>query len=313
MRLNLTDPPAPSPCPKTEPPPAGPVQPAPKVALDTPKSYIQFHPNGAPMFLAHPVMFLPGRCQQDAIQPGSHDSLGNPGIWANDMEAKGSADWIDDPDAGLFSRKLYVVQDALGAKGRIGGAPYAVGAVLQIGQNVVIYQLDNLDTGEYIVYGFPRELVDAVGARATYLRRVREKKEQFSTAVIGSMADRILERFPTNDAALFNKGVALIAEREFAKAHEYFERALSRNSKDQLTILYNAAALAGMGQHHSAMAQFAKADSISEEGVRMNVRMVGILPEHLSVSVSELMRAGTGNRHYADLLSKYFPSIEIGK
>jgi len=313
VRLNLTDPPAPSLSPR-EAPPASPVQPAPNVALDTPKPYIRFqNPNGAPLFLTHPVKFLPGRYQQNVIQPGSHDPLGNPGIWANDMEAKGFADWIDDPDAGLFSRKLYVVEDALGAKGRIGGALYAVGAVLQIGRNVVIYQLDNLDTGGYIVYGFPRDLVDAVGAMARYLGRVGEKKEQLSTAALGSMADRILERFPTNDAALFNKGVALISEQRFAKAHEYFEQALSRNSNDQLTILYDAAALAGMRQHHSAMAQFAKADSISEEWVRKNIGMVGILPKHLSVSVSELMRADPGNQRYAELWSKYFPSIEIGK
>jgi hypothetical protein len=69
-------------------------------------------------------------------------------------------------------------------------------ARLQVGQNVVIYQLDNLDTGEYIVLGFPTEVVDAVGPMARNLRRVREKMEQLSTADLGSMADRILERFP---------------------------------------------------------------------------------------------------------------------
>jgi tetratricopeptide (TPR) repeat protein len=256
-------------------------------------------------------MFMPGRYQQNAIQPGSHDPLGNLGIWANDMEAKGFADWVDDPDAGLFSRKLYAVTDALGAKGWISGVPYAFGAVLQIGQNVVIYQLNNPDTGEYIVYGFPIDLVDAVRAMARYLRRVAEKKNQLSIAVLGSMADRILERFPTDEAALFNKGVVFISEERFAEAHECFERALGRNSNDQLTLLYDAAALAGMGRHEGAMAQFAKADSISEEWVCKNISMVGILPKHLSVSVSELMCADPGNQRYADLWSKYFPSIPI--
>lgn len=304
VRLNLTDPPAPSSSPTTKP--------VPNVTPALPKLCIRFqNPNGAPSFLAHPVKFLPGRSQLKAIKPGSHDPLGNPGIWANDM-VEGSADWIDDPDAGLFSRKLYEVKDALGAKGRIGGVPYALGAVLQIGQNVVIYQLHNLDAGDYIVYGFPIEVVDAVAAMARYLRRVFvDKSEQLSNATLGSMADRILERFPTHDAALFNKGVTLVSEQGFAEAHEYFERALSPNSDDQLTILYDAAALAGMGRHHDAMAQFVKADSISEEGVRKNIGMLGILPKHLSVSVSELMRADPGNQHYADLWSKYFPSIEI--
>jgi len=306
-------PPAPSSSPTAEALPGSPVKPAPNVTPDPPKPCIRFqNPNGAPSFLAHPVKFMPGHYQQNVIQPGSHDSLGNPGIWANDMVGE-TVDWIDNPDAGLFSRKLYVVEDACGAIGRIDGMPYALGAVLQIGQNVVIYQLENLDTGEYIVYGFPIDFVDAVGAMARYLQRVGEKKEQLSTAALDSMADRILERFPSNDAALFNKGVALISEQRFAEAHEYFERALSLNSNDQLTILYDAAALAGMGQHKSALMQFAKADSISEEWVCKNIGAVGILPEYLSVSVSELTRADPGNQHYADLWSKYFPSVEIGK
>jgi tetratricopeptide (TPR) repeat protein len=148
---------------------------------------------------------------------------------------------------------------------------------------------------------------------ATYLRRVAEQKEQISTAALGSMADRILERFPTNDAALFNKGVVLISEQRFAEAHEWFERALCGNSNDQLTILYDAAALAGMGRHESAMAQFAKADSISEEWVRKNIGMVGILAKHLSVSVSELSRTDPDNHGSVDLWSKYFPPIESGK
>ena len=181
------------------------------------------------------------------------------------------------------------------------------GAVLQIGQNVVIYQLNNADANEYIVYGFPIELVDAVRTLARYFRRVAEKRDQFSIAVLSSMADRILERFPSDDAALFNKGVVSISEEKFAEAHEFFERALSGNPNDQLTLLYDAAALAGMGRHENAMAQFAKADSISEDWVRKNISVVGILPKHLSVSVSHLMRADLG----ADLWSKYFPSIPI--
>jgi hypothetical protein len=132
LRLNLTDPPARASSPSTEALPASPVKPALNVTPDLPKPCVRFqNPNGAPLFLAHPVKFLPGLYQQNVIQPGSHDPLGNPGIWANETAAQGFSDWIDDPDAGLFSRKLYVVNDALGAKGRIGGVPYSLGAVVR--------------------------------------------------------------------------------------------------------------------------------------------------------------------------------------
>ncbi|HZD31579.1 MAG TPA: tetratricopeptide repeat protein, partial [Candidatus Angelobacter sp.] len=132
-----------------------------------------------------------------------------------------------------------------------------------------------------------------------------------SSATLGSMSDRILEKFPINDAALFNKGIALICEQRFAEAHEWFERALNCNSNDQLTILYDAAALAGSGQHERAMAQFERADYISEEGLRMTIPMVGMLPDLLRVSVSELGRTDPGNQRYDGLWSKYFPSIAI--
>lgn len=198
QRLNL-EAPRPGPAPPSTASPASPAKPARNAAPDPPKPYIQIqNPNGGRSLLAHPVQFLPGRYQQNTIQPGSHDPLGNPGIWANDnLGAKGYADWIDDPHAGLFSRKLYVVKDALGAKGRIGGVPYEFGAVLQIGENVVIYRLDNLDTCAYIVYGFPIQLVDAVGAMARYLRRVREGREKLTSAALGSAVEvqalRIME------------------------------------------------------------------------------------------------------------------------
>jgi hypothetical protein len=283
-------------------------EPARDVAPGAHRPYIRFRSPDGQTFLASPVKFLPGNYQQNVIQPGSHDPPGNPGIWASETDGAGFADWVDDPNDGLFTRKLYVVNDALRARGQIGGVPYIFIAVLQIGQNVVVYQLNNSDTGEYIAYGFPIEVVDAIGAMAQYFQRIGRKREQLSTAILGSMADRILEKFPTHHVALFNKGVTLISEQKFAEAHARFELALNSSSDDQLTLLYDATALSRIGQHEKAMTQFAKADSISEEWVRKNIAIVPDLPKQLSVSVFELMRADPRNQHYADLWSKYFPS-----
>jgi hypothetical protein len=85
VRLNLsTDPPA-------APPSPSPVKPAPNVTPDLPKPYVRFqNPNGAPLFLAHPVKFMPGRYQQNAIQPGSHDPLGNPEFGRTKWKRRGS-------------------------------------------------------------------------------------------------------------------------------------------------------------------------------------------------------------------------------
>jgi hypothetical protein len=85
---------------------------------------------------------------------------------------------------------------------------------------------------------------------------------------------------------------------------------LSGDGNDQLTILYDADALAGMGQHKRWSNSLKRI--LYQKWVSKNIRLVGLLPKCLSVSVSELLRADPGKQPYADLWSKYFPSIEIG-
>ncbi len=116
------------------------------------------------------------------------------------------------------------------------------------------------------------------------------------------------EKFPTSEPALFNRGFVSLSEQEFARAHECFERAFLRMAMPKTNSRFKRCGCSGgMGRHRHAFAQFAKADSISEEWVRSNIGLLESLLKHLSVSVSELMRDDPGNQRYADLWSKYFP------
>lgn len=275
-----------------------------------PKRYIRFQdPKGGLPFQAHPVQFLKGMFQQQVIQPGSHDPLGNLGIWANDLEVSGTTDWVDDEQDGLFSRKLCSKEDALGARGLLDGVPYVLADILQVGQNVVVYQLTNLNTCAYLAYGFPITELDVRLAFERYLRRIAEKGEGYNASRLIALADRVLEGFPAHEAALFNKGVALLADKRFSEARICFEQCVKLNSTDLLALLHYAAVLGALGEYESAVDQLVIADLVSEEGVRNLLRSFSVLQEFVGLSVSEVLRVTSPGHQVRDLWLKYFPPV----
>jgi len=274
------------------------------------KPYLRFKDlNGAACFTAHPVVFLPGQYRQLAIQPGSRDPLGNQGIWANDMDASGSTDWVDDEHDGFYSRKVYTIQDALGARGQIDGVPYVIEDVLQVGKNVVVYQLTNLQTCGYVAYGFGIDDLDVRVAFHRYLQRIVDKKVECQTERMITLANRVLEAYPSDEAALFNKGVALLSDKKFAEAHASFQLAVNLNDSDLLALMHDAASLAAMGQQNSAIDQFARADAVSEEGVRSMLASFEFLRSYLGRAVAELMEVAPPDHAVRDLWLKYFPPV----
>jgi len=270
--------------------------------------YLQFRNEaGDVAFLAHPVTFLPGMSAPHAIQPGSRDALGRAGIWANDMNARSTTDWVDDEIAGLFCRKIYDLADALRVVGRIHGVPHRIDDVLQVGKNVVVYQLTNLSTGASVAYGFGREFFDARHALIKYLTRVGEQKQPMDGDLIIKLADRVLEAFPNDVTALFNKGVVLLATKKFLEAHQLFSSVVSRDANDQLAILHNGAALGGLGQHEQAVRELGRADALSEKGVHS--LLFGAVRDLLRMSVNNVM-SKNGDSQLIALWLKYFPPEE---
>ena len=176
-------------------------------------AYLQFaDPKTNDKFLAHPLDFLPRQMGPSHIAPGSHNPFGVPGLWANDLTAKARLEWTDDPERGVFARKIYQLEDVIGCRGSIQGVPYAFEAVLQIGAGVVVYQLTNLQRCLYIVRGFGRDHFDVRQALINYLRRSKEGRREYSPSKVIELSDRVLEAFPADVTALFNKGSALLGE-----------------------------------------------------------------------------------------------------
>ena len=272
------------------------------------KPFLQIrNQTGSIAFTAHPVLFVPGVYMMGVIEPGSHDPLGAPGIWANETDLKGEIDWLDDSVSGLCCRKIYEPKDVIGSKGEIAGVPYIFDAILQTGQNVIVYQLTNLDTCDYLAYGFGRTDFDARHALVQYLRHIVEGKRPYISGKVIALANWVLEAFPSDGIAIFNKGVAHIYDKNFSEAHRCFGLLVQEDPEYPLALVHDAAALAGMGEHAEAIQQLRRADRISEEELRNHLRSLEPLRRVLHASIHELIRSNPEQASVGDLWLKYFP------
>lgn len=146
-------------------------------------------------FIGHPVEFL-ARQTHASIQPGSRNVLGEPGVWVNNSKLHGEVAWEDDPELGLFCREILRIEEAIGRRGRIYDVPYVFEQILQVGRNVVIYQLTNLETCGYLVRGIGRSEFDPVYGLHDLMRKVQEGNRRFDSGEVILMSDRVLESFP---------------------------------------------------------------------------------------------------------------------
>jgi tetratricopeptide (TPR) repeat protein len=279
-----------------EPQPSGPVA----------DHYLVFQNAEYGRFMGQPVQFLPGYFQATAIQAGSHNPLGEPGIWANSFHARGELSWVDDPVDGFFKRKIYRLQDALGARGSISGILHRFDDILQIGRNLVVYQLTNLETCNYLPYGFPREIFDARHALTEYLERASKGRAKYQDETVVDLCDRVLEAYPQDETALFNKGVALAAKRDFKAAHECFSVFLAMDDEDQLCLLYDAHALAELGDHGRAAGRLLQAAAIHGEELQGYLNRFKHLRAPLSASVRAVIENDPLRADVGGLWLRYF-------
>ncbi len=271
--------------------------------------YIKFNVPGTDRtFIGAPLKFLPGHYQQSVIEPGARNPLGIPGIWANDNDAKGNLDWSDDPQQGLFCRKIYHPKEVLGCRGTIQGVPYAFDDILQVGQNLLVYQLTNLNTCSYGACGFGRDEFDARYALIKYLHRSVEGRLEYSPPTVIALADHVLEAYPLDDTALFNKGVALMIQQNFVQAHTCFKLLIQEKPDDQLAVLHDAAVLASMGEDDLAVKQLVRAHAISEAELRSYLNSFQAVRNVLRDLVLKLMQSSPAQTIVENLWLQYLCS-----
>lgn len=281
-----------------EPQPSGPVA----------DHYLVFQGEDYGRFMGQPVQFLAGHFQATAIQAGSHNPLGEPGIWANSFQARGELSWTDDPVEGFFKRKIYRLQDAIGVVGSISGVRHRFDDILQIGRNLVVYQLTNLETCNYLPYGFPREIFDARHALTEYLDRAAKGRAKYHDDTVISLCDRVLEAYPQDETALFNKGAALTSKRDFKAAHECFTAFLSMDDEDQLCLLYDAHALAEMSEHTRAADRLLQAAEVHGDELQAYLNRFKHLSAPLAASVRVVIAEDPLRADVGGLWLRYFYS-----
>ena len=178
-----------------------------------------------------------------------------PGLWVNDTDFSGAIEWIDDTESGFSARTINAPGDAIGVIGLIAGQRYRIDDILQVGKNVVVYQFTNLESCEYLAYGFGRAHVDVRSAFSRYLEHSQAMKLDLDPEKDGVTRQPGTRRyFPDDEAANFNLGVAfMLAEGKFTEAHPPLDKAVQVNGQDVLNLLYDGAALAGMNENSQAV------------------------------------------------------------
>lgn len=68
--------------------------------------------------------------------------------------------WIDDPESGISARPISKPEDMLGAEGIFGEHRFRFERILDLGKNVVVYALLDVDRQIRMAYGINRDAVD---------------------------------------------------------------------------------------------------------------------------------------------------------
>lgn len=139
------------------------------------------------------------------------------------------------------------------------------------------------------------------------MRKVAEGTREFAPKAVIALCDRVLESVPTEETALFNKGTALLIEKDYVQAHACFGKYLDVLREDVITLLYDSVSLAGMGEDRSALQRFVRADELSQEQCRECLAAFGSIREPLIEFIERLMRRVPGEKAAEHLWVRYFP------
>ncbi len=223
------------------------------------------------------------------------------------MDLSSRATWEDDPVFGLFAKKILHMEEVIGCKGRIDGVPYVFDQILQVGRNVIICQLTNLNTCSHLIRGLGRGEFDPVYDLHDFLRKVTEGTRKFTPEVVMALCDRVLESFPMEEIALFNKGVALFIEKDYVQAHACFGKYLDVVPGDVITLLYDSVSLAAVGEDRAALQQFGRAHELSEEQCREHLATMDSIRRPLLDLIERLIRLRPEETAAENLWLRCFP------
>jgi hypothetical protein len=158
-----------------------------------------------------------------------------------------SLDWVSDPGSEPSTGRL---EGLVGATGRLNGVPHRIDSILGSGRQKVVFGLVNLETNEQRALAFFRETDRE--ALAAYLRELADGTRPYEAAEVIARCDIVLKSNPEDETAAFNKAVALDHLGELASSQQWFDVACASNPSDVNNLLFNASALARLGDRQRA-------------------------------------------------------------
>jgi tetratricopeptide (TPR) repeat protein len=220
-----------------------------------------------------------------------------------DMDSLPRLDWVqDDPQDGQQNR-VTKPEDMIGITGRLNGVPHKINSILGKGDNKVVFSLVNVESGRGIALAFSLTIFDPRNELADYLQ---SQGQHYDPDGVIDHCNRVLELCPGDHIAAFNKGVALLAKRQFLEANRALEIALASQPTDLYALAYNACALAGAGEHSKAVACLRVAEEADREGIHEYLRSFEREKELLFLSVQEVLRLDPTHSDARRLLETYF-------
>jgi tetratricopeptide (TPR) repeat protein len=254
-------------------------------------------PTGSRRAEAASICRTPGGIGQQIIsraEPPQSDTL----------ESVPRFDWIPDDPADGKSKKASKPEDMVGMKGRMNGVPHKIDSILGQGDNKVVFNLLNLETGRQMALAMSLTSFDPRRVLAAYLESQGERRYDAEEFI--EHCDRVLDRFPDDHIAAFNKGVALFTKRQFKEANAVLEIALASAPGDLYTLVYKASALSGAEEHCKAVECLAGATKVDAEGTRKVLRKFTAQRELLLGSVQEVLGDDSSGPIARELLATVF-------
>jgi hypothetical protein len=106
----------------------------------------------------------------DQLSRGIHSTThprGVAGVWVVAPDTSVDREWLDDLEHGIAARQIHAPADAVGAQGAIAGSEFRIDGVLQVSDDLIVYQLTNVHTGKFAAYGFNADWCQASSLAAT--------------------------------------------------------------------------------------------------------------------------------------------------
>lgn len=152
-----------------------------------------------------------------------------------------------DPD---FLKRLQTAAEIdpaklVGSEIELAGQTYEIFELIRAGAQMVVFGLKHIATGKSdLVIKIPRTSLDPQAQLQKIICEELSKGEDMDPARMIAVCDKLLSLFPTDGVAAFNRGAAWFHAKNYDKAIESFDLAISIEPYDLWNWLQKAACLA---------------------------------------------------------------------